>query len=254
VQLENEIQRLFGAAAARYAASDYHAAGPDLAEMVAAAAPRGDERVLDVGSGAGHTALAFAPHVREVMALDLTQAMLDEAGALAARRGIANLRFERGDAMALPYPDASFDLVTCRQCAHHFERPEQALRETARVLRPGGRLVLVDSVAPEEPVQDTFLNAIELLRDPSHVKDHSVSQWLRHLDGAGLRGECLQVRRLAIDFDDWVRRMATPPAVIAVLRRMLADATDGVRAGLGVRSGERAGFEMPVALFRAQAR
>jgi hypothetical protein len=81
-----------------------------------------------------------------------------------------------------------------------------------------------------------------------------VSQWLRHLDGAGLRGECLQVRRLAIDFDDWVRRMATPPAVIAVLRRMLADATDGVRAGLGVRSGERAGFEMPVALFRAQAR
>jgi SAM-dependent methyltransferase len=254
VQLENAIQRLFGAAAARYAASDYHAAGPDLAEMVTAAAPRGDERVLDVGSGAGHTALAFAPHVREVVGLDLTQAMLDEAAALAARRGIANLRFERGDAMALPYPDADFDLVTCRVCAHHFERPGRALREAARVLRPGGRLVLVDSVAPEEPVQDTFLNAIELLRDPSHVKDHSVSQWLRFLDAAGLAGECLQVRRLEIDFDDWVLRMATPPAVVAVLRGMLADATDGVRAGLGVRSGERAGFEMPVALFRAQAR
>ncbi len=248
---ETAIQKLFGAAAARYAASDYHAAGPDLAAMVEAASPRGDERVLDVGSGAGHTALAFAPRVREVVDLDLTQAMLDEAQRLAAARGVGNLRLEQGDAMALPYTDASFDLVTCRQCAHHFERPDLALREVARVLRPGGRLVLVDSVAPEDPAQDTFLNAIELLRDPSHVRDQPVSRWMDLLEAAGLAGECLGRWRLALDFDDWVRRMATPPAVVAVLRGMLADATDGVRAGLGVRSGERAGFEMPIALFLA---
>jgi len=251
MRIESAIQKLFGAAAARYAASDYHAGGPDLAAMLLAVAPRGDERVLDVGSGAGHTALAFAPHVREVVGLDLTQAMLDEARALAVRRGIGNLRLERGDAMALPFPDASFDLVTCRVCAHHFERPKRALQEAARVLRPDGRLVLVDSVAPEDPAQDTFLNAIELLRDPSHVRDHSVSQWLRCLDAAGLPGECRQVWRLAIDFDDWVLRMATPPQVVAVLRGMLADATDGVRSGLGVRSGEGAGFEIPIALFLA---
>ncbi len=251
MRIETAIQNLFGAAAARYAASDYHAAGPDLAAMLEAASLRGDERVLDVGSGAGHTALAFAPHVREVVGLDLTQAMLDEARRLASVRGIANLRLERGDAMALPYPDACFDLVTCRQCAHHFERPERALREAARVLRPGGRLVLVDSVAPEDPAQDTFLNAIELLRDSSHVRDHAVSRWLGLFDEAGLAGECLRAWRLTIDFDDWVERMATPPAVVAVLRGMLADATDGVRAGLGVRSGEEAGFEMPIALFLA---
>jgi len=251
MRLETEIQARFGAAAARYAASDYHSGGTDLAAMLAAAAPRGDERVLDLGCGTGHTALAFAPHVREVVGLDLTQAMLDQAAALAEGRGLRNLRFERGDAMALPYPDASFDLATCRQCAHHFERPEAALREVARVLRPGGRFVVVDSVAPDDAAQDTFLNAIELLRDPSHVRDHRVGAWLEMLAHAGFAAECRETRRLEIGFEDWVRRMATPPAKVALLRELLATATDGVRAGLGIRAGEPAGFEMPVALFVA---
>lgn len=251
MQLETAIQRLFGAAAARYAASGYHGAGPDLAAMVEAASPRGDERVLDVGCGAGHTALAFAPHVREVVGLDLTEPMLAQARELAARRGIANLRCERGNAHALPYPEGCFDLVTCRQCAHHFGRPETALREAARVLRPGGRLVLVDSVAPEDPAQDTFLNTIELLRDPSHVRDHAVSRWLVLLESAGLAAECRRTWRLEIDFDDWVARMATPSPVVAVLRGLLGAATDAVRTGLGVRSEEPVGFEIPIALFVA---
>src|SRR5262249_3436403 len=137
VQLAAEIQQRFGAAAARYAESDYHGAGPDLAAMLEAARLRGDERVLDVGCGAGHTALRFAPRVTEVVAVDLTEAMLEQARSLAAARGIANVRCERGDAQALAYPDASFDVVTCRVCAHHFARPERAVREAARVLRPG---------------------------------------------------------------------------------------------------------------------
>jgi SAM-dependent methyltransferase len=252
VQLETAIQKHFGAAAARYAASDYHGGGADLAAMLAAAAPRGDERLLDVGCGAGHTALAFAPGVREVVGLDLTEPMLEQSRALAARRGLRNARFERGDAMALPYPEASFDLVTCRQCAHHFERPEAALREMARVLRPGGRLFAVDSVAPDDPASDTFLNAIELLRDPSHVRDHGVGQWLAMLGAAGFAAECRQTWRLAVGFDAWVERMATPAPAVAQLRRWLAGATDGVRACLGIRAEEPAGFEIPVALFVAE--
>ena len=115
--------------------------------------------------------------------------------------------------------------------------------------RAGAQDAVPDSVAPEDPAQDSFLNAIELLRDPSHVRDHPVSRWLEMLAAAGLAGECRGAWRLAIDFDDWVARMATPPPIVAVLRGLLAEATEAVRDGLGVRSGE--GFEIPIALFVA---
>ena len=252
MQLAQEIQKRFGAAATRYAQSDYHGAGPDLAAMLEAAELRGSERVLDVGCGAGHTALCFAPRVAEVVALDLTEAMLEQARGLAARRGLANLRFERGDAHALPFEDAAFDVVTCRVCAHHFARPERAVREVARVLRPGGRFVLVDSVAPDDAAQDTFLNAIEWLRDPSHVRNHAVPQWLAWLGAAGLQAAWLHSFRIDLDFEDWVARIGTPAPMVAQLRALLASAVDEVKSGLGVRSGERAGFEIPIALLVAR--
>ena len=198
MELSKEIQQRCGAAALRYAQSEYHGAGPDLAAMLEAAALRGGEHVLDVGCGAGHTALCFAPHVAEVVALDLTDAMLEQTRALAASRGLANLRCERGDAHALPFEDASFDVVTCRVCAHHFARPGHAVREAARVLRPGGRYLLVDSVVPDDAAQDTFLNAIEWLRDPSHVRNHAVA-----LTEAG---NLLMMAPRAKDGGEWMKR------------------------------------------------
>lgn len=206
------IQKQFGAAAGRYTTSSYHTVAPDLDGMLAATELCGRERLLDVGTGTGHTALAFAPHVAEVVALDLTPAMLDEARGLASQRGVANVRFEPGDAMALPYPDASFDVVTCRVCAHHFSDPAAAVREAARVLRGDGTLLLADSVSPEDPAQDTFLNCIELLRDPSHVRNYTVSQWRAMLAAAGLEAECLHVWGVPLEFEDWVDRMRTPEA------------------------------------------
>lgn len=248
------IQRQFGAAAERYAASDYHASGADLAAMLAAAELRGDERVLDLGCGAGHTALAFAPRVAEVVGLDLTEAMLEQARALARERGVSNLRLELGDAMDLAFADATFDRITCRVCAHHFARPAAALREAARVLRPGGTLLLVDSVAPEDAAADTFLNTIELLRDPSHVRNHRVSEWRVMLEEAGFEAECLETWRLPLDFADWTRRMATPPAAVAQLRELFSKATQPLREAFALRADEPAGFEMPIAFLRARLR
>ncbi|MBV9279671.1 MAG: class I SAM-dependent methyltransferase, partial [Chloroflexi bacterium] len=127
--IKGAVRRQFGAVAVRYATSAVHAGGPDL-EALAGAVPEG-VRVLDVGCGAGHTALTLAPRVASVVAIDLTDEMLDQGRRLAAERGLGNVRFVRGDAERLDYPDASFDVVTSRYSAHHFPHPARALAEIA---------------------------------------------------------------------------------------------------------------------------
>jgi ubiquinone/menaquinone biosynthesis C-methylase UbiE len=252
VDTRDAIQRQFGAAASRYATSSYHQASPDLEAMLTAGECSGRERVLDVGTGTGHTALAFAPHVAEVVGVDFTAAMLDQARRLASERNVSNVRFDEGDAMQLPYDDASFDLVTCRVCAHHFADPSAAVREAARVLKPGGRFLLVDSVAPEDPAEDTFFNAIELLRDRSHVRNYRISEWHQMLRAAGMESEHLGTFAVPMDFDAWVERIGTPDAERAALRALFRGATHAVTQTFGLRTGPEWGFDVLIGLLRAK--
>jgi ubiquinone/menaquinone biosynthesis C-methylase UbiE len=250
MDVKESVQKQFAAVAANYATSAVHVAGPDLTAMLAAANARGDERVLDAGCGAGHTALAFAPHVAEVAALDLTEAMLAQGRKLARDRGIANITFQRGDVERLPFPDASFDLVTSRYSAHHYPHPLAALREFARVLKPGGAFLLADVIAPDAPAQDTFLNAIELLRDPSHVRDHTAEQWQRMIELAGFRAELLATWPLRLEFESWVARMNTPFLAITQIRALIDGAPREVRAALAIEDGYS--FSVPTALLRGR--
>jgi ubiquinone/menaquinone biosynthesis C-methylase UbiE len=250
MEIKDSVQKQFSPVAANYATSAVHVAGPDLTAMLAAAGARADQRVLDAGCGAGHTALAFAPHVAEVIALDLTEAMLAQGRKLARDRGIANITFQRGDVERLPFPDASFDLVTSRYSAHHYPHPQVALSEFARVLKPGGAFLLIDVVAPEPPAQDTFLNAIELLRDPSHVRDHTVEQWRRMFDASGLAAEALETWPLRLEFESWVARMQTPFLAITQIRALIDGATRDVRAALAIEEGYS--FSVPTALLRGR--
>ncbi len=250
MDIKTSVQTQFSAVAVNYVTSAVHAGGADLNAMLAAAGLRGDERVLDVGCGTGHTALAFAPHVAEVVGLDLTLAMLAQARKLAAERGLANVRFERGDVERLPYPDATFDVVTSRYSAHHYPHPQVALAECARVLKPSGVLLLSDVAAPEAPASDTFLNAIELLRDPSHVRDHTPTQWLAMCATAGLHAELVGTWPLRLEFESWVARMNTPFLAITQIRALIDGTAREVRETLAIGEGDYS-FTTTTALIRA---
>jgi ubiquinone/menaquinone biosynthesis C-methylase UbiE len=243
----------FGAVAETYATSTYHASGPDLQALVHAAAPVGTERVLDLGCGAGHTALAIAPHVAHVTAVDVTPDMLQTAARLAEQRGVTNIGFQHADAAELPFEPATFDLVTSRVAAHHFADPLKALAEVRRVLRPGGHFVLVDAISPEEAPQDTFLNCFELLRDASHVRDWRISEWLRMLSESGFAEPALvETFSIWLDGQTWVERMRTPAAKVAIIRQLFAEATPAQRQTFALRSDDADwGFSLGLALLRA---
>lgn len=244
------IQDRFGAAAAAYAASAVHRGGPDLDAMLAEGVRTGSERVLDVGCGAGHTALAFAARVAEVVALDLTPAMLEQARRLAAERGLPNVSFREGNAAELPFPDASFDLVTSRLAAHHVAQPAAMLCEIARVLRPGGCFLLSDTVADEDPMLDSFVNALELLRDASHVRDHRVSEWQTMFRTAGLAPRLLDRFAIELEFEPWVARIGTPSGAVTGLRALFDAAPDEARRHFGIGVAGDYAFHLDCAVLR----
>jgi ubiquinone/menaquinone biosynthesis C-methylase UbiE len=128
--------------------------------------PRGDERALDVGTGAGALALALAPHVREVVGVDVVPELLE----LARERAPGNATFLEGDATGLDVPAASFDLAGTVRTLHHIARPELVVAELTRVTRPGGHVLVVDQLAPTDPLAAVDLDRFERARDPSHTR------------------------------------------------------------------------------------
>ena len=152
---EDLVGRQFGPTAQAYLTSAVHSEGEDLRALAALFAAAGDMRVLDLGCGAGHASFRIAPHVGEITAYDLSPEMLEVVAKSAAERGLANLRTERGRAEKLPFADASFDAVVSRYSAHHWGDLDAALRETARVLKPGGLAAFIDTVSPGQPLRSS---------------------------------------------------------------------------------------------------
>jgi ubiquinone/menaquinone biosynthesis C-methylase UbiE len=252
--VKNIIQDHFGKQAAEYASSVIHAQGKDLEWMIEACDLKGQERVLDVGTGAGHTAFAFAPHVAKVEGLDITPAMLEQAELGAEQRGLENVRFSRGDVESIPRDDATYDIVTSRWCAHHYSHIRRAVSEIARVLKPGGTFLLVDSIAPGWARLDTLVNTLETLRDTGHVRNYSIQEWLAMLEAAGLHGEVIREWNLRLDGDNWVQRIQTPPAYVQAIKALLQEADDEIRSKLQITlDGDPAGwgFNLPTVLIRA---
>jgi len=182
---EQKAREIFGERAARYTTSAAHTDPQVLARVVELAGPQQEWLVLDVATGAGHTAFALAGHVRAVIGIDLTAEMLAESRQLGAARGITNVKLGLADVHDLPFPSETFHLITCRRAAHHFSRIGQALREMHRVLRAGGRLVIDDRSVPEDDFVDACMNRLDYYHDESHVREYRPSEWERLLEDHG---------------------------------------------------------------------
>lgn len=235
--------------AAAYARTPLFAAGDDLELIIQNAALTGAERVVDLGTAAGHVALALAPGARLVVGVDPARAMLREARRLAGTRGATNVGLVTSGADPLPFRDASIDLVTCRYAAHHFPDLPGALLEIARVLRPGGRLLIVDTIAPEDDTLDAFINEVEAIRDPSHAHDYRLSEWAAALGAFGMRYELLARWDLPLDFASWVARVGTPADSVARLETLLDSAPPDAVETFRISATPARAFALQVALL-----
>ncbi|KEO83239.1 class I SAM-dependent methyltransferase [Tumebacillus flagellatus] len=200
---------------------------PDLLHLLKTLPLTGRERMLDIGTATGRTLMAFAPHIGEGAGLDLTPAMLEIADRESKAAGLTNLTWQEGDAENIPFADDSFDLVSARICAHHFPEPGRALAEIARVLKPGGRLLLIDNYAPEHDRADAFINRIEILRDHSHVREWKQSEWKSFFEKAGLSFTVDFEYRTLHPLGAWTRKSHTPPEITAQIEQdLIAAAQD----------------------------
>jgi ubiquinone/menaquinone biosynthesis C-methylase UbiE len=229
--------RQFGDTAANYLSSSVHAQGADLDRLEQLARRLQPLRALDLGCGAGHTAFALARGgARQVIACDPSPPMLAVVVAEARARELSAIQVIGGTAEGLQFDDSSFDLVATRFSAHHWPSVPAALREVARVLKPQGRFVVIDVIAPEAALLDTTLQTLELLRDRSHVRDYRESEWQQMLAAAGFADLISNVWKLPLQFDSWVRRIATPSRRIEALRAVFEDLPSEARSYFAVQA------------------
>ena len=213
-------------------ARELHADGV-VALVVDAACPRPDDRAIDLACGPGTVACALAKRVSHVVGLDSTAAMLDKARELAGREGVKNVEWRTGDVYQTPFADGSFDVVTCRFAFHHFENPALAFAEMVRLAAPGGRIVICDAFASDDPVKAAALNAMDRIRDPSTAEYWTLLYLRRLFEAVGL-GEP-EVRRFDVSYlaPQFVARSFPANDDRAGLLSMIEDSVEGDKMDTG---------------------
>ena len=190
--------------------------------------------VLDVACGPGILSAAIAKSAHGVVAFDLTPEMLKKARQRCSEAGLANVSFREGNAAELPFADAAFDAVVTRLSVHHFDRPGRVMSEIFRVLRAGGRFVIADVISSEVPAEAELQNAIEILRDPSHVRMLPGSELTSLIKDAGFAVESQATWDKPREFEEWmgiVNDASRVPPLRAVVRAL---ASAGASAGMGL--------------------
>ncbi len=206
-EFKDRVREQFGRTAEGYVRGSGFAGGEDLAEAARLLQPTPEDTLLDVACGGGHTALYFAPLVRSVVASDLTMQMLKKAQEYISEEGkVENVTFREADAEDLPFPAGAFTLLTCRVAPHHFPDLPRALREFHRVLRRGGRMVIIDTLLPDDPEIADFYQTMEKMRDPTHVQAYTREEWVRMCEEARFIVQATKISPKTHDFQEWARR------------------------------------------------
>src|SRR5271167_4515798 len=209
-----------------------------LRMIVEAARPAPDDRLLDVACGPGLVVCAFAPNVQEATGIDVTPAMLERARKLAADKVFVNVAWRQGDVYSLPYEDASFTIVTTRFSFHHFLDPAAVLREMVRVCAAGGRIVVADDYASEDPAKAAAFNRLEKLRDPSHSRCLTLTELRGLFVAAGLGEPDATFYELRGDVPGLLARsFPNPGDDLKIIEMFKASAADD-RLGVPVRLDE----------------
>lgn len=224
VPTKRKTRAQFAGVADRYRVSIDHTDPDDREILLSRISLDPSHIVVDAATGGGHTAVALSPRVRTVVATDLTPEMLREARALVVENGCGNVEFVAADAECLPFRDGAFDRVACRIAPHHFPDVRAAVSEFVRILKPGGMMGIIDSVVPEDPALDAFLNGVERLRDPTHVRSYRIEEWISFLQGAGVSLRHVSCAWKEHPFQEWVSRTGRSEAVLRQVEEMFLGA------------------------------
>ncbi len=224
MQHNDVIRESFTTQAQAFAANPWVTDEARIRRLVAAARLSGSERVLDIASGPGYIAEAFAGAAREVVGVDLTEAMLAIAKERTKQRGISNVSFQAADAQNLPFEGEAFDVVVCRLALHHVLKPLQVLHEMARVCRTGGTVLVEDIYASEHPGRAAYQDRWEILRDPSHVRTLALSELLQLFRNSGIETDSVATADdLTPEVERWLATTKTPPERAVEIRRLLEE-------------------------------
>ena len=195
-----------------------------IRRLVAAARLKGDERVLDIATGPGYIAEAFARAAPEVVGVDLTAAMVSIGAERTRERGISNVSFRIGDVEGLPFEREEFDVVVSRLALHHMLHPAKVVREMTRVCRPGGTVLVEDIYGSEHPERAGYQDRWEKLRDPSHVRTLPITELLQLFRAAGLETDSVSTYEdLCPEVERWLATTKTPPRDAAEVRSLLEE-------------------------------
>ncbi|WP_368655082.1 class I SAM-dependent methyltransferase [Ornithinibacillus sp. 4-3] len=236
METKQDVKNQFGRSADSYVKSEIHRNGGDLNKLVEMACATGVEDVLDVATGGGHTANALAPLVRQVTAMDLTPEMLASAEKFIKGNGHSNVLFVEGDAEKMPFPDESFDMITCRIAPHHFPNITDFIKEVYRVLKPDGTFLLDDNVAPEDDMLDDFYNKVEKMRDYSHFRAWKKTEWLRMLELNGFEIQEFHRFEKRFEFENWCERMHLSGAEKETLNNLMLETPEKVKWKFRIQS------------------